>query len=256
MRKLYLPISLFGLLFLVASCDFEPKDVNFFVLEDHEGWSNSRNLKANDINNTHISFGKGNKTMECSTKNLYCKDKDSLQYYTIERKVDSWYPIYTHRNDGRTDTLYVWDHEKWGSRVIDVGHISRWAKLKNWLVLETKLPGEILEHTHLNREEHLGRNIYDLQMCHYTYKGQKMVFDSNRVYYWIASRRSTHLYGPFSEKELKKKLAELQIQLPVTLNGCYDRYIHGDNPDADVFQTEPKEFYFPHHRSREDKIIK
>lgn len=250
MRKLYLPISLFGLLFLVASCDFEPKDVSFFVLEDHEGGTNSRNLKANDIHNSHISLGKGNKIVICSTKNLYCKDKDSLQYYTIERKVDSWYPIYTHRNDGRTDTLFVWYGRT--SSFVDVGHVSRWAKLENWLVLETKLPGEILGHTHLSREMYQEWDTYDLLMSCYTYIGQKMVFDSNRVYYWIVSRRSTHLYGPFSEKELKKKLAELQIQLPVTLNGCYDRYIFGNN----IGIKKPKEFYFPHHRSREDKIIK
>ena len=135
-----------------------------------------------------------------------------------------------------------------------VGYISRDYTSKKWIVMECKIPGEILGHDHLSElaleQGYDTLPAYRLPMHAYTYTGQKIVFESNQVHYWIASRKTADLYGPCSEKELIRQMKGLGIPLPIELDGNYDRYTRNDTDEQ-----KPTEYYYPHHKARPNKVI-
>ena len=246
-------------LVIFASCDFEPKDVSYYIWEEEEE-AYGRFLKANTPDNicTDITPDSTKRFTDCSY-NLYCTDQSNLRttsdtLWEENYRKGLYYPIYVHRATGRIETLYKSVY-LYGATCIEIGYISRAKRLKDWLIIENRLPGKINGYNNLANEECRRCDIFSLTMSDYNYDGQKKVFESHSSYYWIANKHTTDIFGPLTKSELKSQIQKLGIPLPIKLEGLYDRYSYCRDSDGNIL-PEPKAFRWPHHQSREDLEIK
>ena len=222
-------------------------DITFYIHEAEDGGGNGRILELCHRDSSKIIYP-NNEIYHANTPNLYCP-------HNMVARVDSFHmrigacPLAVHRPTGRIDTMYTGFLDS-----PQVGYVSRHCTLKKWIVMECKIPGEILGHDHLSElaleQGYDTLPAYRLSMSQYTYTGQEIVFASNRVHYWIASRKTADLYGPCSEKELVRQMKGLGIPLPIELDGNYDRYTRNDTDEQ-----KPTEYYYPHHKARPNKVI-
>lgn len=172
----------------------------------------------------------------------YQPEADEIDSFFTPRKC----PIYIHRFSGRVDTFYCY------KAVIDIGYIQRHAKTKEWMIIECKSPRRILGSSY---EETRSTSGTEGCLDYYTWEGQRLVFESTESYFWIVGKKTPRLYGPLSISQLPIQLKRLGVVLPVTLEGKYDRYVH-NHADYKGWQDDmPCEFYWPHHKSRPDRII-
>lgn len=227
--------------------DGHPAGTTFYVRED-EGLRDGRILEIYHQDSAMITHP-GHPVRICNAENLYRPD-------SAEAKVEPFLteegacPVAVHRYQGRVDTLYTAFHGHAG-----VGYVSRWRKTGDWIVVECKVPGEIMEHDCLagygvavNRTDTCPP--IRLALEDYSYKGQTAVFESKMVHYWIAGRKTADLYGPLTEQELVVQAKILGIRLPIKLDGNYDRYVRNYS-----HEKEPKAFSWPNHRERPDKVV-
>lgn len=163
-------------------------------------------------------------------------------------------PVYAHRPTGQVDTLHVGGYEE-----VIPEYVQRVHYGKKWLVLETKNVSLILGRDYLAREEYKSSPIDSLLLGCYTYRGQRVLFDSDAPHYWMANRQTTDIYGPLTESELRTRLKRLRIPLPLILEGEYDRYVYNftEELEGNRFRGErlPKEFHYWHWRERPDRTI-
>lgn len=174
------------------------------------------------IDTTHTP---GTPFYEADANNLWCLDSLRLRLShegDTSSNCQFIYPLYVHRPTGRTDSLYLRYYET--QSVLDFGHIHRECFLDKWIILECRLPGRILGYTHLFDETYRNVPIDELHLGSYTYKGQRLIFESNDFDYWIINRLTTDLYGPLTENELIMQLKELRVPLPVKLKSSYFPY--------------------------------
>ena len=235
-------LLIFNLIFIGSH-----SDITFYIHEAEDGGGNGRILELCHRDSSKIIYP-NNEIYHANTPNLYCP-------HNMVARVDSFHmrigacPLAVHRPTGRIDTMYTGFLDS-----PQVGYVSRHCTLKKWIVMECKIPGEILGHDHLSElaleQGYDTLPAYRLPMSAYTYTGQKIVFESNQVHYWIASRKTADLYGPCSEKELIRQMKDLGIPLPIELDGNYDRYTRNDTDEQ-----KPTEYYYPHHKARPNKVI-
>ena len=235
-------LLIFNLIFIGSH-----SDITFYIHEAEDGGGNGRILELCHRDSSKIIYP-NNEIYHANTPNLYCP-------HNMVARVDSFHmrigacPLAVHRPTGRIDTMYTGFLDS-----PQVGYVSRHCTLKKWIVMECKIPGEILGHDHLSElaleQGYDTLPAYRLPMSAYTYTGQKIVFESNQVHYWIASRKTADLYGPCSEKELIRQMKGLDISLPIELDGNYDRYTRNDTDEQ-----KPTEYYYPHHKARPNKVI-
>lgn len=245
---------------LLAACDFQPRDVSFYVWED-ERWEDGRFLLVNPDTACAGVMPDTSRRYELSRHNLYARHADSL----LADKDTVWerlykkglcYALRVHRASERIDTLYYLGVCYSGSEPVRIGYISGGWENKDWLVVESKKPGLIVGREDLSNPPALdARGVLGVYMEDCTYRGQEKVFESKIVDYWIASRHTADLYGPFNMTQLKRQLRHIGISLPLKLDGGYDRYSHSDGADGNFFGVRPKAFYWPHHRSRKGTVI-
>ena len=57
----------------------------------------------------------------------------------------------------------------------------------------------------------------DYLMSHYTFEGQRIVFESPKSYFWLFNRTSPDIYGPYTMNQLREQLIRQGILLPITL---------------------------------------
>lgn len=240
-------VFLFGLLDGLEVCR-RGSDL-FYIQEDHE-FGNGRSLVANNEGNDYWEKnGIGRLDSTCLMPwHDRLMELDNVEEYEL---IDSFFtlrlcPIYVHRTSSRVDTFYCYNS------IIDIGYIQRDAKTKDWMVLECKSPKLVLDSTYKER-----RSPYSSwgTLQSYSWEGQRLFFDSPLSYYWIIGRKTPHLYGPLSDKQLRIQLRRLKIPLPLTLKGRYDRYVHNYADYKGWQKNVPHEVYWPHHKSRPDKII-
>lgn len=244
--------SLIALFPLYVSCDFEPRDVTFYVWEEEEV-DNGRFLNVNRSDSVVID-AENMPAPECRYKanprNIAQRRREDLtlasdSVWAYASRIWPCFPVRVHRASGRVDTLYCFDRK---SAVFDIGYISAFEKRKGWLVIESKVPGKILGHECLACDDYNALDTFSLSMTYYTFAGQERVFASEEVDYWIASLRSYDIFGPLTRQELKKQMQKLHIPLPMKLDGYYDRYVYLLGR-VDTTPT-PEAFYWPHHRNR------
>lgn len=258
MNKNILSISSI-LLFIIVGCDFEPKDVSYYIWEEEE-IADGRNLKINTPDSIVIDMmPDSSKRFGDYAGNLFCTDVRNLLLTTDSTweanfRKRLYFPIYVHRFSGRIDTLYKRSY-LYSAGWIDIGHVSGSETHGNWLVIESKKPGMIIGYDYLSNKGCLGCDKLSLHMWDYTYEGQEKVFESKKVFYWIASKHTTDIYGPLTKSELKVQMRRLGIPLPLKMDGWYDRYTYSRDEDGDLLPEEPKAFRWPYHRSREGTLI-
>ena len=223
-------------------------DITFYIHEAEDGGGNGRILELCHRDSSKIIYP-NNEIYHANTHNLYCPHNMVARVDSFLMQITGACPLAVHRPTGRTDTMYTMFLDS-----PQVGYISRDYTSKKWIVMECKIPGEILGHDHLSElaleQGYDTLPAYRLPMSAYTYTGQKIVFESNQVHYWIASRKTADLYGPCSEKELIRQMKGLGIPLPIELDGNYDRYTRNDTDEQ-----KPTEYYYPHHKARPNKVI-
>ena len=143
-------------------------------------------------------------------------------------------------------------------------------EVKNLIVMETKLPGEILGNRYFSDYMNPRGDSLQYTLDYYTYKGQEKVFESEVSHFWIANKRTTDLYGPMTEKELALTLERSGIRLPLKLKNPYDRYVYPRshtvyidsvsfqfNTDSlQPFPRPPRQFSWPHWNVRKKKVIR
>ena len=250
-------LLLIVLILLLSGCDFEPRDVTFYVWED-ECWTNGRFLNVNQSDSVQLKeMPDSAKRYGISQRNLLCREKENLilesdSDWRYSFRIWPCFPIRVHRVSGRVDTLYCFT----SCAYVCVGYISAYTKSNGWLVLESKVPGKILGHEYLAQDKYKEYDTLSLQMYAYSYAGQERIFATRKVDYWIASQHTYDIFGPMTRKELKAQLQELHIPLPLKLDGIYDRYVHVFPEDSlSPAPKTPKAFYWPNHREREDVVI-
>lgn len=245
------PVFIVFLIVLLNGLDERSRGSALFYIEEDPEYGNGRNLVTNYEGNDYWEKnGIGRLDSTClwpTHKRLM--DMPSNQPETDE--IDSFFtpqrcPIYIHRFSGQVDTFYCY------KAVIDIGYIQRYAKTEEWMIMECKSPRQILGSSYEETRSTSGtKGCLD---C-YTWEGQRLVFESPESYFWIAGKKSPHLYGPLSISQLPILLKRLGMVLPITLKGKYDRYVH-NHADYKGWQDDmPHEFYWPHHKSRPDRII-
>ncbi|MCR4921727.1 MAG: hypothetical protein K5945_08500 [Bacteroidaceae bacterium] len=266
--------------------DDHPEGQSFFIREDHEE-GNGRNLELYWPVGTPSTFP--TTYLDYSFHNLWCRDAKGLHTSTADTKSNPelypMRPLPVHRPSGRIDTLCYTNYNVTpsdkvvlydppaGTGPIPIGYIHRMREIKHLIVMETKLPGEILGHMYLSIEENQKEDSLAYSLSDYTYEGQEKVFESEMSHYWIANKRTTDLYGPMTEKELALTLERSGIRLPLKLKNPYDRYVYpkqreinlNDYPDSvrdsviaslPPFPHPPKRFSWPHWNVRKKKVIR
>ena len=108
----------------------------------------------------------------------------------------------------------------------------------------------ILDSTYLVND-----SIVSAYLGEFSYEGQTKVFNSELSQYWIVSKDAPELYGPMSESEVKQQCQNLQIALPVTLEGRYDRYVVTHKTINGQLEKKPNTFSWPNWHMRENKVI-
>ena len=236
-------LLIFNLIFIGSH-----SDITFYIHEAEDGGGNGRILELCHRDSSKIIYP-NNEIYHANTPNLYCPHNMVARVDSFLMQITGACPLAVHRPTGRIDTMYTGFLDS-----PQVGYVSRHCTLKKWIVMECKIPGEILGHDHLSElaleQGYDTLPAYRLPMSAYTYTGQKIVFESNQVHYWIASRKTADLYGPCSEKELIRQMKGLGIPLPIELDGNYDRYTRNDTDEQ-----KPTEYYYPHHKARPNKVI-
>lgn len=245
---------------LLSACDFLPRDVSLYVCEDERRYD-GRFLNINPDTACAGMMPDSSRRYELSSHNLYARHADSL----LAEKDTSWerrymkgryHALRVHRASGRTDTLYYFGATYFGSEPVTIGYVSEDWKNKHWLVIQSKKPGLIVGREELSNPSALdARGELGVYMRDCTYRGQEKVFESRIVDYWVASRHTADLYGPFNMTQLKRQLRHIGISLPLKLDGGYDRYTYSRDSVASFVGDSPKAFYWPHHRSRKGTVI-
>lgn len=243
---------------IIVGCDFEPKDVSYFVWEEEE-FCDGRNLKINTPDTICIDVMPDSlKRFDDCGYNLFCTDAKDLQISTDSIWEENfrnrlYFPIYVHRFSGRIDTLYKRSY-LYSAGQIEIGYVSGEKSSGNWLVVQSKKPGLILGYDYLSDKERFGCDKLSLYMWDYSYEGQEKVFASDNVYYWIASRNTTDIYGPLTLDEIKAQMRDLGVPLPFKLDGRYDRYTYCRDSNGNIL-PQPKAFRWPNHRKRDGTLI-
>ena len=250
-----------SLLLLLASCFDDGPTMGLYGWYLDTNWSDGYSLHLYRPDSSYIDvnhvpgtpFYKAN-----SSYNFWCADKDSLIAYQPENGPDfnhTLYPVYVHRASGRVDTLH--NSFIYRATAVPLGFVQRECEIEKWLILECKLPGEILSHSFLADTAYEAENPMSFSMYMYTYEGQERIFESDLSHFWIISLHTTDMYGPLTEKELAAQLTQLGIALPVILKQRYSPYVRpgmSDGSFADI--PEPKHFiYWPHDKKRKPKVI-
>ena len=247
------------LLLQLVSCDFEPKDVVFYVWEEEE-WVDGRHVVCR-YDDSLFSHGlpDSSRCYPYTMHNVFCREESGLLGDTIsdEDKSQKWYELFfLHRASGRVDTLYSPAYRNCSSSIMGLGYVSGGKKCGEWLVLECKKPGKIVGRDDLYNVKPLNQyGPLGVSMMDCTYKGQEKVFESPIVDYWIASQHTPNLYGPFTKMELKAWMDRLGIPRPMRLYVPYDRYTYARDSIGDFPDEEPKAFRWPHHHSRKGTLI-
>lgn len=161
------------------------------------------------------------------------------------------YPVFIHRSSGCVDTLYAPQRGR-----IGVGYVCRSCYTGDWLVVESKIPYTILGESYIvDPNKRKPKTPINHRMSDYTYEGQHFIFNSSKTLFWIFSRTTPDIFGPYTMQELSTQLVELGIELPITLNGLVNWYVEEDQRDYSKIRPKPKEFYFPNQTRHHDKII-
>ena len=242
-----------------VSCDFEPKDVVFYVWEEEE-WPDGRHVMYH-YDDSLFSHGlpDSSRCYPYTMHNVFCREESGLLGDTIseEEKSQKWYElIFFPRASGRVDTLYSPAYRNCSSTISGLGYVSGGKECGEWLVLECKKPGKIVGRDDLCNVKPLDQNgPLGVSMEDCTYKGQEKVFESPIADYWIASQHTPNLYGPFTRRELKAWMDRLGIPRPMRLYVPYDRYTYARDSTGDFPNEKPKAFRWPHHRNRKGTWI-
>ena len=263
--------------------DDHPEGQSFFIREDHEE-GNGRNLELYWPVGTPSTFP--TTYLDYSFHNLWCRDAKGLHTSTADTKSNPelypMRPLHVHRPSGRIDTLYCTSYQAMpsdkvvlyspstGIGAIPIGYIHRMREVKNLIVMETKLPGEILGNRYFSDYMNPRGDSLQYTLDYYTYKGQEKVFESEVSHFWIANKRTTDLYGPMTEKELALTLERSGIRLPLKLKNPYDRYVYPRSHTVYIdsvsfqfntdslkpFPRPPRQFSWPHWNVRKKKVIR
>lgn len=238
----------------VTSCQ---RGKMFYVTDDH-GFANARELQAHVNDNDWLAT---NRSMDINCHNYYWDGfypddsiKDAFRNAFVELPH---YYLRVHRFHGEVDTFYIRSKS-----VLPVGYVQRIGEYKNWMVFECKRAYEILGYTHLVDEASKNVPLSQLQLYNYTYEGQRVVFDSEISWFWIADNTSLNLYGPLRLEHLKQQLARMSISLPLTLEACANYYAmeypyRTDNSNGIRWKDRvPKDYYYPHWTYPKDRVIK
>lgn len=181
----------------------------------------------------------------------YGNGRELVFYETNRTQTDSSVQSCTllfHRFSGETDTLSLGTYN--GHKLGMVGYIQRVGNLEKWLILETKIPSMILDSTYLVND-----SIVSAYLGEFSYEGQAKVFDSKLSQFYIVNKYAPELYGPLNENEVKQQCRDLQIALPVTLEGRYDRYVVTHKTINGRLEKKPNTFSWPNWHMRENKVI-
>ena len=181
----------------------------------------------------------------------YGNGRELVFYETNRTQTDSSVQACTllfHRFSGETDTLSTGTYN--GHKLGMVGYIQRVGNLEKWLILETKIPSMILDSTYLVND-----SIVSAYLGEFSYEGQAKVFDSKLSQFYIVNKYAPELYGPMNENEVKQQCQDLQIALPVTLEGRYDRYVVTHKTINGRLEKKPNTFSWPNWHMRENKVI-
>lgn len=230
----------------------EPTENIFYVGENDES-RNGRELRVRftSSNSAGVAIKDSTWVFSFCTKNLYTLD--TLSYDREKCANITIYPLKVHRASGRTDTLFCHQFRNIITDDHVFGYVRRDAEWEDWLVCETKLPGLVMDSVYITHWRNIKSVPWDLSLSDFSYKGQKLFFETEgNSFYWIAHTKKGELHGPLSESELVKRLKELQIPLPLELDGRYDRYTFNRKESV---HAKPKEYSWLHHRSRTNKII-
>lgn len=246
-------ITLFSLLTRLIIMNVERNSGTFVLKENHEH-GDGRILQLNNLDRRFKAGVSPDIKWMPTVGNMYNTDHShEMNSYDSITGKHAEYPLYVHRFTGRVDTLYTYRNQE------VLGYVQRIHYSKRWLVLEVKNVGQILGYQYLAKEEYKKSPLDSLSIGCYTYEGQRIFFDAPFSHFWIASRTTTNLYGPLTEVELQTQLKRLNIPLPLTMEGKYDRYVYNytEELDHDHFYKEklPKEFHYPHWQERPDRII-
>ena len=178
----------------------------------------------------------------------YGNGRELVFYETNRTQTDSSVQACTllfHRFSGETDTLSTGTYN--GHKLGMVGYIQRVTVI---VILETKIPSMILDSTYLVND-----SIVSAYLGEFSYEGQAKVFDSKLSQFYIVNKYAPELYGPMNENEVKQQCRDLQIDLPVTLEGRYDRYVVTHKTINGRLEKKPKTFSWPNWHMRENKVI-
>lgn len=178
----------------------------------------------------------------------------------------SRYPVCLHRISGHVDTIYTSQRGRVG-----VGYVCRMCYTGKWLVIESKMPYMILGNNYFADIDNRHKPLMpiDYLMSHYTYEGQRIVFESPKSYFWLFNRTSPDIYGPYTMNQLREQLIRQGILLPITLQGLSDWYVEEDTHDIEQRfeesetvsptimkdKTKPEDYYYPNQTKRPDIVI-
>lgn len=248
-------IMVFLCVIILASCEWRPA-FEFYIEPDFT--LNGRSLYFNvpapiDLSDTSQWI----KPFDMADTAKYsCSISNMLNYKPFEKvKVPEWsfykvMPYYFHRSvGGRIDTLYK-------NEGIGLGYLSRYYADKKWFVVEIKWPGLTHGYEDLVDSATLSKPLTNVFLADYTYEGQRKIFESDESNYWIVARKSRHLYGPFTEKEILREMPKLGIKLPVKLIGLNDRYAIIQAPEMNPHYNDRFPFKLHEKTERPDKILK
>ena len=243
MRGQYIIMIIFSGLSL-ASCDlFEDYESGYFGVEENFDY-NGRVLCIHYPDSNYLISD----TCDFFEWDFYDDDPPVKRINTLdefERKHQ--YYLYLHRSSGRIDTVNTFRKSSLNS----LGYIQRYTRLDSWIVFEAKPIYEIL-----GRKNTLdGTDAEKAYLSHYSYEGQKELFDSPISYFWIADRSHPDLYGPLNMEELQSACDVLGIEKPLILKGIYDRYVYECIHEDGWQKKMPRAFKWPFWDHRDDLTI-
>ena len=215
-RNVILAVSVIAYVCILMGCT--NYDDGYFTIEENHEYGNGRELVFHNTNGSN---------------------EEAAEHTDV---------LLFHRYSGEMDTMRV---DSYNAYVLGpIGYIQRVARLEKWLVLETKQPDMILDSTFVVNDSKTSGSLGD-----FSYEGQAKVFDSDLSQFWIVNKYTPDLYGPMNENEVKQQCRNLQIDLPITLEGRYDRYVETHKEIDGRMEERPKVFNWPNWNTREDKML-